>query len=109
MNNGGNRHFSVQVSIDDHQIAEYQRTVPRAANWHEIPFDITLLRGKTKITVYIRVLGASKAGNYLQIGGDQDTPTTHSVFNVQTTNDLSPEEGVQTGEYMIRLVLRERE
>ncbi len=106
MNNGGNRDFLTQINIDDYLIKQYHHIVPRTAKWYEISFDKTLLQGKSRITVYIRVTDASETGNYLQIWGDQNTPTTHSVFNFDTTHDLSFDEGIQTGEYMIRLVLK---
>jgi len=106
MNNGGGRHFITHISIDDQLIRQYHRTVPRVRNWHEIPFDKNLLQGKSSINVYIRVTGVSEAGNYLEIWGDHDIPNRHSVFNFNTKDDLSSDEGIQTGEYMIRLVLK---
>ncbi len=105
MNHGGNENFIARISIDKHLVKTYDDTAPHIGKWHEIPFEKMLLQGKSSINVYIRVTGATAAGNYLQIWGDQDTPTTLSVFNVDMTNDLSLDEGVQTGEYMIRLVL----
>jgi hypothetical protein len=108
MNNGGNGNFTARVMLDDQEIKRYTPNdpVPRIASWYEIPFDKTLLRGKDAVSVYLRVQGVSNVGNYLQIWGDQDTPTRHSVLNFETTEDLSPHPGVQTGEYLIRLVLK---
>jgi O-antigen ligase/tetratricopeptide (TPR) repeat protein len=106
MKSGGSGNSVVRVSVDDHLITQPDQTISLGLQAYEIPFDISLLQGKTQINVYIRVIGALLTGNALQIMGDQDTPTTHSVLNYQTTNDLSSAEGVQTGEYMIRLVLR---
>jgi hypothetical protein len=103
MNNGGNGNFIARISIDDQLIKRYDYTAPHVGKWYELPFEKTLLKGKSSINVYIRVTGTSRAGNYLQIWGD---PNTHSVFNFDTTDDLSFDEGVQSGEYMIRLVLR---
>ena len=106
INNGGNRHFTTNIYLDNHLIKTYRRTVPRAENWHEIPFDRKLLEGKPLINVYIRVTEASETGNFLQVWGDQETPTTQSAFNFNITRDLSSDEGVQSGEYLIRLVLK---
>ncbi len=106
MNNGGNEDFIARIGIDDQLIKTYEQTVSRTAQWYEIPFDTSLLQGKSSINVYIRVTDVSAAGNYLQIWGDQDTPTAQSVFNFNTTDDLSFDKGIQTGEYMIRLVLK---
>ena len=74
--------------------------------WYEIPFDIHWLHGKSRISVYIRVSDASQRGNFLQIWGSQKTSTSESMFNFETTEDLSSERGIQTGEYLIRLILR---
>jgi hypothetical protein len=106
MNSDGNSNFTAQISIDDHLIKQDHQTMPSIRSWHEIPFDNSILQGKSSINVYVRFAGVPKAGKYLEIWGDQDTPTTQSVLNYNTKDDLSSEEGVQTGEYMIRLVLR---
>ena len=107
MNHGGSEQFVAHISINEHVIATYDHNIPRKRQWYEIPFDISLLRGQSHINVYIRVSGASYSGrNYLQIWADQDTPTTHSSFKFHETHDLSDDKGIQTGEYMIRLVLR---
>lgn len=106
MNSGLNRNFTAFVSVDDSLIKRYNANIPLNTDWYEIPFDKNLLTGKSAVNVYIRVTQASSAGNYLQIWGDQHTPATTSVLNFQTTDDLSLDDGVQAGEYMIRLVLR---
>ena len=106
MSTNGNKNFTAQISIDDHDLKSSPPTVSGGRKWYEIPFDKSLLQGKASITVYIRVTGASETGGYLEIWGDQDPPNTQSTFNFNTKNDLSSDQGVQTGEYMIRLVLR---
>ena len=108
MNNGGNGNFEADVLVNGHLIKGYDQhdPVPRIAAWYEIPFDKNLLQGQSSINVYIRVIGASSKNNFLQIWGDQDTPTTRSVFNFETADDLSDANGKQTGEYMIRLLVR---
>jgi hypothetical protein len=108
MSNGGSAKFVAQISINDHLIQQYEYTVPRTSTWYEIPFDTALLAGQSHINVYIRVseASASRQRNYLQVFGDGGVPTTHSVRNFQITHDLSHFEGIQTGEYMIRILLR---
>jgi len=110
MNNGGNGNFTARFYLDEQLIKQYDATdpIPRTAAWYEIPFDIHLLQGKSNsyVTIYVRVAGVSHVKNYLQIWGTQDEPTSYSVFNFNTTEDLSLEQGTQTGEYMIRLRLR---
>jgi hypothetical protein len=108
MNNGGSGSFVALININNHLIKQYDHTdpVPRNVAWYEIPFDKALLLGKSSINVYIRVRGATLKDNFLQIRGDRDTSIKHSVFNFGIDDDLSFDEGIQTGEYMIRLVLR---
>lgn len=108
MNNAGSGDFVARIFIDDVMIKEYTPAspVPRNATWHEIPFDISLLRGKERIHVYIRVSGASWHGNCLQIWGDQHTSRRDSTLNFNMVDDLSLDAGIQTGEYMIRLALK---
>jgi len=107
MNSGLPGDFIATVSLNDHLLKRYaKREIPYVTAWYEIPFDKALLQGEAQITVYIRVTDASANGNYLQIMGDQDTPTTRSTFNFDMTKDLSYDQGAQCGEYMIRLVLK---
>lgn len=106
MNSGIPGEFIADFSIDGHLIQRYTHTISHEARWYEIPFDNTILQGKSSINVYIRVTGASASGNFLQIWGDQDTLTTQSVFNFDVVDDLSFDNGIQSGEYMIRLVFR---
>lgn len=106
MNNGGSANFTAYFYLDDHLIAQYEQTIPRQAQWYEIPFDPTLLQGKAQVNVYIRVTGASRSGNFLQLWGDQDTPNHASSLNMHEAADLSPDQGIQHGEYLIRLVFK---
>src|SRR4030042_255197 len=101
----GNDSFTIRLSIDDQVLTFPAGTIPMIWRWHEIPVDISRLRGKAAVTLYIRANGASENG-YLQIAGDQDTPTRYSMLNFQQTNDLSSEEGAQRGEYVIRFILK---
>ncbi|MCP4396080.1 MAG: hypothetical protein GY801_02045 [bacterium] len=106
MNSGVPGEFIASFSLNEHLIQRLERSIPYEVSWHEIPFDISLLYGKKKIHFYVRVTNASASGNYLQIMGDRDTPTSQSAFNFGNTEDLSLDEGIQQGEYMIRLVLK---
>ena len=107
MNHGGSENFVARIAIDDHVIKTYKRDIPRQKQWYEIPFEKQFFQGKSSINVYVRVSDVSyNGGNYLQIWGDLDTPTIHSSFNSHRTDDLSGDRGIQSGEYMIRLVLR---
>ena len=109
MNNGDSPTFRTHISIDKQLITTYENSIARTARWYEIPFDRAILQGKSSINVYIRVSGTSASGNYLQIWGDQDTQTSDSLLNFDTTDDLSTNDGIQLGEYLIRLVLRAQE
>lgn len=108
MHNGGSGNFSADVFVDNHLIHQYtpETPVPRLMDWYELPFDIGLLQGKSHINVYVRVRGASHNDNFLQIRGDHDTNAGRSQLNQGLEADLSPDNGIQAGEYMIRLVLR---
>lgn len=105
LNHAGNPDFTMQVALDDQPVKALP-PLPAKAQWYEIPLELSLLAGKTDISVYIRVSGASEARKALYIWGDQDTPMNQSVLDLNTTRDLSPDDGRQTGEYMIRLVLK---
>lgn len=108
MNNGANGAFTARFFIDDHLVKTYSPLdpVPRIAAWYEMPVDLELLRDRPMVSVYIRVSGVSNQGNYLQVWGDGDTPNADSVLNFDRTEDLSFHEGIQSGEYMVQLVLR---
>lgn len=108
MNNGANGNFTAQIFLEDHLVKTYSPIdpVPRVAHWYEMPVDIDWLRGRRMVRVYIRVSGVSYQGNYLQVWGDDSAPTTGSVLNFGHTDDLSLHDGIQAGEYMIRLVLQ---
>ena len=108
MNNGGRNDFTVHISVNGRRIKSFERTVPQLAKWYEIPFDKSVLEGRTVCDVDIRIENASADadGNFLQIWGESQTPNSRSTWNFETTEDLSSEEGIQQGEYLIRLVLK---
>ncbi|PIE35293.1 hypothetical protein CSA56_04750 [candidate division KSB3 bacterium] len=107
MSHGGHENFIASIYIDDQPVQFYDREVPHQKHWYEIPFAPSFLRGKTFINVYIRVDEASyRGGNYLQIWGDQKPATEHSSRDYHRKRDLSDDRELQTGEFMIRLVLK---
>ncbi len=106
MNSEDSEMFVAYISLDDVLIQQYTYSISPVRQWYEIPFDTALLQGKSRVHVYVRVAEASTSGNSLHIWGDQDTPTTRSVFNFDESDDLSFHNGIQRGEYMIRLILR---
>jgi hypothetical protein len=107
MNHAGRAGFVTRIALDDQIIKTYHHDLPRQRQWHEIPIEKQLFQEKSRVNIYLRVTNASyHSGNYLQVWGDQDTPTIHSSVNDHRTEDLSRDRGTQTGEYMIRLVLR---
>jgi hypothetical protein len=57
------------------------------------------------VQVYLRTSGVNSPEQAPEIWGDTHSPTHDSEYNFRLTNDLSPEADVQTGEYLIRLVL----
>ena len=107
MNTGGSGNFTATVSLDNAVIRQYDpaNPAPRLLDWQEIPFDIRLLEGKSRVTVYVRAEGVSPNANFLHIRGDSSTNLGRSAFKLYTQDDLSYSPGVQAGEYMIRLVL----
>ena len=107
MNHVGSKNFIAWIYIDGQLIKKYERDIPRQKQWYEIPFDPKLLYGKTFVNVYIRVAEASyRGGNYLQIWADSDSTTGYSSRDYHQTDDLSADKGFQSGEYMIRLLLK---
>ncbi|PID58900.1 hypothetical protein CSB45_02555 [candidate division KSB3 bacterium] len=106
MNRGVPGDCITDIYVNKELIQPLTHSIPHEPAWNEIPIDISLLHGKRAIHVYVRVRNASASGNYLQIMGDHDTPTARSVFNLDATRDLSLDNGIQQGEYMIRLVLK---
>ena len=107
MNHVGSEDFIAWVYVDGQLIKTYDRDIPRRKQWYEIPFDPRILDEKPFINVYVRVEGASYEGkNYLQIWADRDSTTKYSSRDYHQTDDLSSDKGLQSGEYMIRLLLK---
>ena len=106
MNRVGEDSLDIRLHLDDQQVELPERQPSRLPAWYEIPVEIERLQGKSSLRVYLRAAAASAYDSSLLIWGDRDTPTNHSSLNFQQRKDLSSEEGVQQGEYMIRLVLK---
>lgn len=106
LNAVGRNECTARLVLDSHHIATVTGGFPLQPDWYEIPLDTRLLQGKSLITIYLRATGACGPENALQIWGDRQAPTVHSVFNLDTVDDLSIRDGAQTGEYLIRLLLR---
>lgn len=106
MSNGGKPDFMTKISINRHLIASFAQSDFAEERWYEFPFDQTILEGKSRAYIYLRVLNASTKANRLHVYGDQGTPTNCSIFNFLETQDLSYDRNVQTGEYLIRVVLK---
>ncbi|GAK51917.1 hypothetical protein U14_03163 [Candidatus Moduliflexus flocculans] len=97
---------TVLVSIDDTLIRQFNhRELPSESDWIDISFPPIVLYGKKRISVYVRTLGASSNGNFVNVWGDSDVPTTNSVFKFDSIDTLNQGLHAQ-GEYMIRLLLR---
>ena len=104
----GSPEFRVFISVDDQLVATLQQPIPMNTTWTEIPFDLALLRGKRQIHVYLRVSRLiDPATDYFVVWGDADSPNQASVLNFADTDDLTVYEGVQPGEFLIRLALRQ--
>lgn len=106
MYHGGEDRFTLRIGIDDQTIQVAGHTVSPEWRWQEIWFDPSVLRGKTRVNIYLRVENASAPRNVLRVPGDADASTQYSSFGDGNSADLSPDAGRQSGEYMIRLVLR---
>ncbi len=92
------------------QLDEMMQTIPCAEirmvpTWHEFAIDPAWLHGKASVMVSLRVFGIEQADNALEIWGDQQAATCFSEFSFRQKTDLSPSEGKQQGEYLIRLRL----
>lgn len=105
MKSEGPGYAAAQINLDRHPLQTSDKVIS-VLRWYEFPLDLSFLQGKTQAACYLRLAFISAQGVELHILGDQDTPTSTSMFNYQETEDLSADEGVQTGEYLMRLVLK---
>ena len=106
MHRAADSKFSLILGVNEHTITLKSELISEQPKWHTIPFDPGSLRGKSRVHVYIRVKVTSlRSPPALYIWGDRNAQNRYSTFLLKTLNDLSPEEGTQNGEYMIRLIL----
>jgi hypothetical protein len=95
--------YDLVVRVDGRVVKVYSGGVPHFADWYLIPLDPAIIRDKERIMVSLSVIGNPDEGhNYVSIYGDAGATTRFSSFNGQKA-DLSPYDGIQTGEYLIRL------
>jgi hypothetical protein len=94
----------VQIGLNEHRLSLPPDRLSVVPEWHEIPVDMNVFAGQRQVTVYVRAW-SSDPENALYVWGDADTPTARSVLNFRQSRDLSPDPGIQRGEYLIRLVL----
>jgi tetratricopeptide (TPR) repeat protein len=106
MNRGPEALLEMKIWLDDHLITLPDDLISVVPTWHEVAFDPAILQGKSHLTISIRGENLCEPDNYLQIWGDQDTPTIHSTWGWKSTDDLSAAPGRQRGEYMIRLLVK---
>lgn len=102
---GAKHSYDLVIRVDGVEVKRYYGGPPEDADWSQVPISEPLLRGKRQIVVTLQVVGKPDAEwNYANVYGAPSTIAVHSSFNGSSA-DLSPDEGIQTGEYLIRLVL----
>jgi hypothetical protein len=97
--------YKTVVKVDDKIVKIYsgEELEIEPNKWKIIPLEKGLIAGKKTIVISLYVTGKpDDNSNYVNILGDSDAITRLSTFNGKT-NDLSPDPGQQTGEYLIRL------
>jgi hypothetical protein len=105
---GKDTQFTLRVGIDQYSVNLPGHLVFEQPTWMEIPLDMSALENASRIHVYIRMRGEIAAESAPRIWGDKQEHTTHSTFNFDQTRDLSPDDGKQRGEYLIRLALQRK-
>ena len=100
--------YQVVVKVDDRIVKNFPDGISSEPSWKLIPVNKELIIGKEKVTISVFLTGKPNASyNYVNCYGEESTitvKTKRSRFNNQT-DDLSPEDGQQRGEYLIRLVM----
>ena len=105
MNSVGRASVRPLIFLDEVELSGTTLQPGFTPGWHEIPFELHALEGKSFVHVYIRISGIADTKHTLLLWGDQQPTSTYSVFNFDKVDDLSSAAGKQTGEYMIRLML----
>jgi len=99
--------FSMVVSLNGRDLRTFPGTHLRAAQWYEVPIPQGILRGSNE--VIFRAIGSPNGHpDYFQLHIDTDAPTRRSWWSSDegvtwSSEDLSPDQDLQTGEYMVRI------
>ncbi len=106
--NGAGHSYDLVIKVDGVEVKRYSGGPPEDADWRKVPIGESLLQGKKQIVVALDVVGKPDAEwNYVNIYGNSGATTLHSSYNGSSA-DLSLDDGVQAGEYLIRLDLESR-
>lgn len=95
----------ITIGVNEHRFTVDARNISNQAQWQSVPISLEWLKGQSIVNVYIRA-SAPAPGGFLEIWGDPTTPGVYSLRDFRQKRDLSLENGGQTGEYLIRLVLQ---
>ncbi len=99
--------FSMVVALNGQDIATFRGTELTSAAWHQVPIPAGLLRERNEIV--LRATGAPNGHpDWFQLQIDGDATTGRSWWSSDdgqtwTQDDLSPDGGVQTGEFLVRI------
>ena len=99
--------FSMVIALNGEDIATFRGTELTAAQWHQVPIPAGLLRESNEIM--FRATGSPNGHpDWFQLQIDGDATTERSWWSSDegqtwTQEDLSPDGGVQTGEFLVRI------
>jgi 4-amino-4-deoxy-L-arabinose transferase-like glycosyltransferase len=107
MKSAGGEDFCLHIAIDGRTIKELKGDkLPKQWDFYSLALPKLLLKGKDKITVKLSITGSPDLDtNYVLIYGDTRSTSEYSyvVHNGKFSQDLSLDQGLQTGEFIIRL------
>ncbi len=104
--------FELVVSLNGKDLGSFPGTALRSNTWHEIDAAGALKAGEN--IVEYRVTGDPNSNpDYFNLRLDTDAHTGRSSWSTDggasfTTEDLSPDRGEQTGEYLVRIMDRKQ-
>jgi len=99
--------FQLVVSVNGKDVKTFPGTAVRSTKWHEAPAAGALKLGENLIE--LRVTGNPDPNpDYFNLRIDTGARTRRSLWSTDegtafSTEDLSPDRGVQTGEYLVRI------
>lgn len=99
--------FSMVISLNGQEIATFRGTNLTAARWHQVPIPAGLLAERNEII--FRATGAPNSHpDWFQLQIDTNATTGRSWWSEDegatwSAEDLSPDGGLQTGEYLVRI------